>query len=219
MRAIARILAVVLALAATACASNFDNPPAGPTVAPDPYLGEWLPAQGSSSNDSVFVEEGTSGEAMVTVDLETDETITGTVQLTDVGGDTIASVPGNEGWQHFKVEALTDTLRVWQMDEAKLRTDVETGILAGEVVTQTGEPGEDLVRVTASETELAEYLIDHPDVFPVSPNGELQRSEAAALLTEPEPSPFRQRRTVALTALGVLALVVLASALQARRES
>ncbi len=202
----------VLVLVLTSCGTHFENAPAGPTVEPEPYLGEWLPAEGSGGTDRLLVESGPGGTPVATfTDVGTGESITNTLRIVGVSGETIVSVPGEiEGWAHFKVERVTDTLRVAGPDFGKIRSDVEAGILPGEVVTNTYEPYEDLVIVTASDTGLRDYLASNPGAFSSPPEFVLHLAEVPQALSE-SPFPIRQRwRILGLVALGILALASLA---------
>jgi hypothetical protein len=137
---------------------------------------------------------------------DTGEALTETVRLVDVAGNTIASVQGESGhWAHLKVDRVTDTLQLSLIDEDVVRDGVEEGVVAGFLITTTHEPGEDRVRVTASDAELSDYFETNPDSF--APPSLVWHKAGGSPSTADYSAPLVQNwRLPSLVVIGLVAL-------------
>ena len=174
------ISASFLVVALASCA-RFESMPGGDAPDPAPFLGEWVSDDGVSPGEAITVELGLGGELLATyTDIESQDTISGTVQLVDVDGLTVAGLAAPDGtYDLVAVSVVSDTLYSRTPDLDQLQSDIESGVLSGDVLRVPNEPYDTALVVSASPAELRQYFVDTPDVFPTDNTGYLVRPTAS----------------------------------------
>lgn len=227
-----RLGALLAALALIGCVAGgcvstahpVDSPP-GAHVDAGPYTGEWIVDEVGGAefeavtNVEIIQEPGGSLKGVVASDSQT---VTGTLELTDIGGMTVASFSPDQydGWVQIRATLnVSEThLGLSLIDTTLMEEAVSTGALSGTVDALDSDLR--LVQIESSGADLRSFYSTHPHVFEPESSLTLERGgsgQTAQSATDVRLARFEgqaSRKAVSLMVL-VVAVSVFAVALQA----
>lgn len=234
---------VAIAFVATACQLRFEHPlppPAGPTVDPSPYVGDWnlasvsdshidewgLPITGTYSLE--IIDDGSGAITAAYTGLP-EETLTMSLQLSEITGTVMASAQDEEGeWDigSLIIVGGGNSLEWRPLASQAFSEAVKSGELSGQVLAEDSEA--ESVRVTASSAEIRDFILQNPSVLTDEGTVVFTRTQSTALLDE-KPSASEDmkvaranvssgfQRTLPL-ALILLVLLTVGSVVRSRRN-
>jgi hypothetical protein len=148
-----------------------DNPldiPPGTEVNPAPYLGSWnlQQVEGLVPDQAVTLTVQQSGADLTASYSDGSESETEIVVLTQINGEVIASLRDASGnWNILMLSLLSNAtvMSVGQIDRNIIATDIQSGLVAGEV--DDWDVDEKVIHITASPSELRAYLGNKTNIF------------------------------------------------------
>ena len=162
---------IVLGLLLCSCLPPSDNPvdeSGGSTVSVSPYLETWtlIEIAGESTDPGLSVEVVDNSGTYEARVSENEETTTEIFELAEVSGKIIVSLKRKENnWDILEAELQDggETLLVRSMDMETVKAAIEAETLDGYILKWTDR--EKLLRITASETDLRNYIANETNLF------------------------------------------------------